>query len=138
MPNLSFNVDHASPEDENIGEPTVPGQPHEALLLVLPYLSLSGLIAVGEVCTSLRDALRDDVLPWLELIVDDPLSRRMCDEILIKVTSKANGKLRTLGLFNCTKITDGGLQTVIERNPLINKVRCEPLLQLSFSSLCLL
>ncbi|KAI3431233.1 uncharacterized protein J3R85_007967 [Psidium guajava] len=122
MPKLSFDLDHASPGDETIGEPTEPGRPHEALFLVLPYLSLSGLIAVGEACTSLRDAVCDDVLPWLELVVDDPLSRRMRDEILIKITSKANGKLRTLGLSNCTKITNGGLQRVIEKNPLINKL----------------
>ncbi|KAI6686035.1 hypothetical protein NL676_031948 [Syzygium grande] len=122
MPKLSFDVDRAPPEDETIGEPTEPGQPHEALFLVLPYLSLSGLIAVGEVCTSLRDAARDDVLLWLELVVDDPLSRRLHDENLIEIASKANGKLRTVGLFNCTKITDGGLQSVTEKNPLITKL----------------
>lgn len=125
MPKLSFDVDRAPPEDETIDEPTEPGQPHEALFLVLPYLSLSGLIAVGEVCTSLRDAARDDVLPWLELVVDDPLSRRLHDENLIEIASKANGKLRTVGLFNCTKITDGGLQSVIEKNPLITKVKMQ-------------
>lgn len=96
--------------------------PHEALFLVLTYLPLLELLSMNQVCTSLRDAVNKDVLSWLNIIVEKPLNLRLCDQILMKITSKANGRLRTLALMNCAKITDDALQRVIEQNPLINKV----------------
>lgn len=96
--------------------------PHEALLLVLAYLPVYELLLISQVCTSLRDAVNNDVLPWLNLVVDRPLSSRLTDDILIKITSKANGSLKTLALINCVHITDQGLQRVIEQNHLIDKV----------------
>ncbi|KAG6650524.1 F-box protein SKIP28 isoform X3 [Carya illinoinensis] len=107
-----------------------PGPPHEALFLVLAYLPLFELLAMGEVCMSLRDALHKDVLPWLNIIVERPLNLRLTDEILENITSKAIGRLKTLALMNCVKITDDGLQSVIDRNHGINKVqqRQQPML----------
>ncbi|OWM76650.1 F-box protein SKIP28-like [Punica granatum] len=98
------------------------GQPHEALFLVLPYLPLFDLLALTQVCTSLRDAVHMDVLPWLELVIENPLSRKLSDDILLKFTSKASGRLRILSLSNCSKITDDGLLRVIQDNPLIEKL----------------
>ncbi|KAE8076334.1 hypothetical protein FH972_014994 [Carpinus fangiana] len=96
--------------------------PHEALFLVLAYLPLFELLAISEVCVSLRDAVQKDVLPWLNIIVERPLNLRLNDEILMKITSKAIGRLKTLALINCFKISDDGLQWVVDRNPHINKL----------------
>ncbi|KAF3972129.1 hypothetical protein CMV_004337 [Castanea mollissima] len=98
-----------------------PGPPHESLFLVLAYLPLFELLAMSEVCMSLRDAVHNDVLLWLNIIVERPLSLRLSDEILMKITSKASGRLKTLVLIDCEKITDDGLQLVIRKNPHINK-----------------
>ncbi|RVW48479.1 F-box protein SKIP28 [Vitis vinifera] len=59
---------------------------------------------------SMRDAVDKDVLLWLDIIVEKPLNMLFSDEIMIKLTSKANGRLRTLALMSCIKITDDGLQ----------------------------
>ncbi|PQQ20798.1 F-box protein SKIP28 [Prunus yedoensis var. nudiflora] len=98
------------------------GPPREALSLISAYLPLFELLAMSGVCTSLRDAVNKDVLSWLDIVVKSPLNLRLSDEILMKITSKANGRLTTLALMDCAKITDDGLQRVVERNPLINKL----------------
>ena len=77
---------------------------------------------MSQVCKSLRDSIRDDVLVWLNLVVEKPLSRRLTDRILMNITSKAHGRLRTLALLNCFKITDDGLLKVVIANPLLTKV----------------
>ncbi|KAJ4823528.1 hypothetical protein Tsubulata_034050 [Turnera subulata] len=102
---------------------TIPGPPQEALFLVLAYLPVVELLAMSEVCTSLRDAVNNDILLWLDIIIDRPINWRLSDEILMKITSKANGRLRSLVLINCVKITDEGLQRVVERNHLISKLQ---------------
>lgn len=99
------------------------GPPHDALFLSLAYLPVFELLSMSEVCVSLRDSVkRDDVLPWLNFVVQWPLNNRLSDESLIRTASMARGKLTTLALFNCHKITDSGLQWIVERNPLIVKV----------------
>ncbi|XVE85454.1 hypothetical protein DITRI_Ditri17bG0092300 [Diplodiscus trichospermus] len=99
------------------------GSPHEVLFLVLAYLPLFELLAMSEVCKSLRDAVKKDIIPWMNIIVERPfLNLRLTDDILMKITSKAEGRLRTLALMNCAWITDDGLQRVIDKNPLINKL----------------
>lgn len=75
---------------------------------------------MAQVCVSLRDAINRDVLPWMDIIVQNPLSRRLSDEILLGVTSRAKGRLRTLVLFNCYMVTDNGLLVVVQNNPLID------------------
>lgn len=100
-----------------------PEPPHEAMFLVLAYLPLFELLSMGQVCKSLKQALDNDILPWLNLLVENPLNSRVSDNILMEITSKANGRLKALGLIDCVKITDDGLQAVIANNPLINKAR---------------
>ena len=111
-----------SSQNEYTEQEVEPGSPHEALFLVIAYLPLFELLAMSEVCVSLRDAVQKDALPWLKIIVERPLSLRLSDEILKKITSKATGRLKTLVLMNCEKITDDGLQQIIRKNPRINKV----------------
>lgn len=98
------------------------GPPHEALFLAVAYFPLFELLATKEACKSLRDAVSNDILPWLDIIVKKPLNSRITDDILIEITSKAKGRLRTLALINCGKITHDGLQQVVEKNPLLRKV----------------
>lgn len=99
-----------------------PGPPHEVLFLVLAYLPLLDLLAMTEVCSSLKDAVNKDVLLWLNIIVERPLNLRISDDTLMKITSKANGRLTTLALINSEKVTDAGLLRVVEKNPLIDKL----------------
>ncbi|GER29799.1 F-box protein SKIP28 [Striga asiatica] len=96
--------------------------PNEAIFFVLAYLPLFELLAMARVCKSLRDAINNDILPWLKLIVGPPLNWRLSDEILTKITSKAEGRLRVLALINCVKITDDGLLRVVAQNPHISKL----------------
>ncbi|KAK7358255.1 hypothetical protein VNO77_00181 [Canavalia gladiata] len=98
------------------------GPPHEAVFLVLAYLPVYEVVVMSQVCKSLRDAVNIDILPWLNVIVERPLNSRLNNQILMKITSKANSRLKTLALINCTHITNDGLQRVVEQNPLINKL----------------
>ncbi|KAH7570913.1 hypothetical protein JRO89_XS05G0221700 [Xanthoceras sorbifolium] len=97
-------------------------QPHEALFLVLAYLPLYELLVMSEACIALREAVSRDVLPWLNIVVPKILCSRVSDEALMKITSKSDGRLTTLSLINCVKITDVGLQRVIQNNPFIDQV----------------
>lgn len=54
--------------------------------------------------------------------MQSPLSSKLTDESLLAITSRAEGTLRSLTLFNCLKISDAGLLTVVEQNPGITKV----------------
>ncbi|KAK9277268.1 hypothetical protein L1049_006807 [Liquidambar formosana] len=113
---------HRSSQEEYSVKEEEPGPPHEALFLVLAYLPLFELLAMSELCRSLKDAVNKDVLLWLDIIVERPLNLRISDEILVKIASRANGRLRNLALMNCVRITDDGLLKVVEKNPLINKL----------------
>ncbi|KAH7570914.1 hypothetical protein JRO89_XS05G0221800 [Xanthoceras sorbifolium] len=119
---ISSSDSHISSDhhDKQIRE--VEQQPHEALFLVLAYLPLYELLVMSEVCMALREAVSKDVLPWLNIIVQKPLSSRVSDEILMKITSKSNGRLTTLALIRCVQITDDGLRRVIQKNPFIDKL----------------
>ncbi|KAF5185604.1 F-box protein skip28 [Thalictrum thalictroides] len=106
-----------------LGEELIkPAQPHEALFLVLPCLNLLELLTLSRVCILLKDAIDNDILVWLDIIVESPLNMRINDDILLKFTSKALGRLRSLVLMNCVRITDDGLHKVIENNPHIEKL----------------
>ncbi|XP_026380645.1 F-box protein SKIP28-like [Papaver somniferum] len=99
-----------------------PQPPHEALSLVLSYLNLLELLSMKEVCRSLRFTVDDDLLLWLDIEIKSPLNLRINNDILLDITSKAQGRLRSLALINCVGITDDGLQRVIQDNLLINKL----------------
>lgn len=107
---------------EESSQPSDGELPHEALFLVLPYLAVKELLDVSQVCISLRDAANKDVLAWRNFLVQPPLNFNLSDQSLLTLASKANGGLTSLALINCTKVTDYGLQRVVEQNPLINKV----------------
>ncbi|KAK2385524.1 F-box protein SKIP14 [Trifolium repens] len=77
---------------------------------------------MSSVCKSLLNEINSNVLLWLRLIVESPLNSRITDESLLKITSKADGRLKTLALMNCIHITDQGLQTVVEQNPYIKEL----------------
>lgn len=110
-------------QQNELSIPEVERRPaHEALFLVLSFLPLFELLSMREVCRSMRDAIDKDVLVWLDVIVGNPLSLLFSDEHMVKFTSRANGRLRTLALIGCSRITDDGLQQVIEKNPHINRV----------------
>lgn len=96
--------------------------PHEALFFVLAYLPLQELLLMTQVTKSFRDFIKDDVLVWLNIVVEKPLSLRFTDDMLTKVASNAHGRLQTLALLNCHKITDEGLLTVVNANPFLVKV----------------
>ncbi|XP_051148413.1 F-box protein SKIP28 [Andrographis paniculata] len=99
-----------------------PSPPNEALFFVLPYLPLFELLAMSQVCKSLRYAVATDLLPWLEIVVCWPLNLRISDDILAGIASRAGGKLKTLALIGCTRITDDGLLRVVAQNPSITKL----------------
>nr|GLL32286.1 F-box protein SKIP28 [Ipomoea trifida] len=98
------------------------GPPPEAMFLVLAYLPLYELLCMSKVCRSLRDAVKGDILPWLNIAVEAPLHSRISDDILMKITAVADGRLATLALLNCFKVTDDGLLRVIQKNPRITKL----------------
>ncbi|XP_019164557.1 PREDICTED: F-box protein SKIP28 [Ipomoea nil] len=98
------------------------GPPPEAMFLILAYLPLYELLCMRQVCRSLRDAVNGDILPWLNITVEPPLHSRVSDDILMKMTAMADGRLASLALLNCFKITDDGLLRVIQKNPRINKL----------------
>lgn len=75
-----------------------------------------------QVAKPFRDFINEDVLVWLNLVVENPLSSRFTDEMLLNIASKARGRLQTLALLNGFKITDEGLLKVVTANPLLTKL----------------
>ncbi|KAI5385238.1 F-box protein SKIP14 [Lathyrus oleraceus] len=96
--------------------------PHPAIIYSLPYLGLSGLLAVERVCKYLHFTVRTDTLLWKSIHVDQPLNERITDDVLLELTSRAQGKLECLSLVECSRITDDGLRRVLEVNPKIIKL----------------
>ncbi|URE03449.1 F-box protein [Musa troglodytarum] len=92
-----------------------------ALLLVLGYLRLPDLLAFQRVSRFFRDAVAGDGLLWRRIAVQSPLSGRLTDDALLRITSRAEGKLESLALMDCWRITDDGLMQVVHRNPGITK-----------------
>ncbi|XVF57867.1 hypothetical protein PTKIN_Ptkin07bG0017100 [Pterospermum kingtungense] len=98
------------------------GAPNDALFFTLGYLGVKDLLAVERVCRSLRDAVRGDTLLWRTINVEHSLSKRITDDSLLKLTSRAQGTLECLSLVGCVKITDDGLKGVLESNPRLTKL----------------
>lgn len=86
------------------------------------FLGVKDLLSVERVCKSFRNAVRSDPLLWRNIIIDWPLNERITDDVLVKLTSRAQGTLQTLGLVHCVRITDSGLQGVFDSNPRLTKV----------------
>lgn len=98
------------------------GAPSDALYLALSYLGLRDLLSIERVCKALRDVVRSDPLLWRNIHVDHPLSNKIRDDILIKLTDRAQGHLHSLSLVHCSRITDSSLNCVLERNPSLKKL----------------
>ncbi|XWS34630.1 hypothetical protein CRYUN_Cryun21dG0054500 [Craigia yunnanensis] len=98
------------------------GAPHEALLLALGYLGMRDLFVVEKVCTSLRSTVQNDPLLWRSIHIDQPLNERLTDDVLLQITSRAQGSLQCLSLVDCQRITDEGLKRVVENNPKLIKL----------------
>lgn len=98
------------------------GAPSDALYLSLNYLGLRDLLSVEGVCKALRDVVRSDPLLWRNIHVDYPLSNKITDDVLIKLTDRAQGHLHSLSLVHCPRITDSSLNCVLERNSSLKKL----------------
>ena len=98
------------------------GTTPEVLFYVLPYLGLKELLTFEAVSSQLREAIRGDVTLWQQLHVDGPLSRKLTSAELIKLSSRAHGRLRALSLVKCTRIPELLIEEIVESNPLLQKV----------------
>ncbi|KAM1009269.1 hypothetical protein FF1_044735 [Malus domestica] len=111
--------------------------PHDAMFYALRFLGVKDLLSVERVCKSFRNAVRSDPLPWRSIVIDWPLNERITDDVLVKLTSRAQGTLQTLGLVHCVKITDGGLQGVFDSNPRLTKLSVPGCLKISVECILL-
>ena len=92
--------------------------PDFPILLTLPYLDLKDLISVEKVCKSLHTAVKDDPFLWENIHVHDySLSDRLTDDALLELVARSQGRLRTLILEDCRKITSDGLMRVMDICP---------------------
>ncbi|KAJ4972714.1 hypothetical protein NE237_005888 [Protea cynaroides] len=96
--------------------------PHEALLFALGYLSVQDLLSAERVCRTMRSAVQNDTLLWMNIHIDQPLNDRIVDDALMRLTSRAQGNLQSLSLLECPRITDDGLKRVLETNPRLKKL----------------
>lgn len=98
------------------------GPTPEGLLYTLPYLGLKELLVLEGVSKVLRDAVRGDVLLWQQLHVEDPLNKGLTNDSLVKLSQRAQGRLQSLNLVKCVKISEEAIETVITSNPILQKV----------------
>lgn len=98
------------------------GAPHLALYLSLGYLNVQDLLSVERVCRSLYSTVQSESLLWRNIHIDQPLNERITDDVLLQLTSRAQGKLQCLSLVECPRITDDGLKRVLESNPNLIKL----------------
>ena len=109
-------------QDREVCSEQPEGAPHEALILALGYLGVRDLCVVENVCTSLRSIVQNDPLLWRSIHIDQPLNEKITDDVLLRITSRAQGSLQCLSLVDCQRITDEGLKLVVENNPKLIKV----------------
>ncbi|XP_059308440.1 F-box protein SKIP14-like [Lycium ferocissimum] len=97
------------------------GAPHEALSFALGYLGVKDLLNVESVCRSLQVTVKNDPLLWRSIHIESPLNE-ISDDILLQLTSRAQGNLQCLSLLECSRITDDGLRRVLDSNPRLTKL----------------
>ncbi|XAR58255.1 hypothetical protein NMG60_11026681 [Bertholletia excelsa] len=107
------------------------GEPHDGLFFALAYLGVRDLLSVERVCKSLRDAVQNDPLLWRSIHIDHPLSERLTDDALLRLTSRAQGTLQCLSLMQCMRVTDNALWHVLESNPGLTKLSVPGCVKLS-------
>nr|ACF83888.1 unknown [Zea mays] len=86
----------AAPPPPTAGPASSPSEPHAALLLALTYMRLRELLSCARTCRGLREA-----------VAGDPL---------LALTDRAQGRLRSLHLLGCPRVSDAGLLRIVERN----------------------
>lgn len=101
------------------------GPPHAALNFVLGYLGTRELLVVESVCKSLQSTAEGDPFFWRNINICGKLDVKITDDVLLKLTSKAQGGLESLSLVNCIMISDDGLNEVLLNNPKVTKL-CVP------------
>lgn len=99
--------------------------PHEAFLYALSYLGTRDLLSIESVCKSLRSTVRSDPLLWQSIHIGQPLNEKITDDVLLQLTSRAQGNLHCLSLVQCPWITDDSLKRVLDANPRLTKL-CVP------------
>lgn len=113
-------IDLALASEEGDGDG--PGSTPESLFYVLPYVGLRELLVLEIVSKQLRDAIRGDVLLWQQLHVDSPLNKKFTDVELARLASRALGRLQSLDLDNCTRVSEEAVETVVASNPELVKL----------------
>ncbi|XP_047308860.1 F-box protein SKIP14-like [Impatiens glandulifera] len=111
---LGSALESANVESSSYGDDE--GVPNASLEFALRFLSLRDLLSVQGVCRSLRSSVQTDPSLWMSINVNYPLNEKITDDILFELTSKAQGKLKSLSLVECPKITDDGFKRVLETN----------------------
>ncbi|CAL9081800.1 unnamed protein product [Musa textilis] len=111
------------------------GTPHEGLLFALGYLGVRDLLSVEGVCRSLRFAVQGDSLLWRCIHIDSPLSEKITDDVLLRLTQRAQGNLQCLSLTGCSRITDDGLKRVADNNPRLRKLSVPGCVRLSLDGI---
>jgi hypothetical protein len=71
---------------------------------------------------TIGEAVAGDTLLRRRIAVEPPLSNRVTDEILAKLTARAEGTMRSLHLVGCFRVSDAGLLRVVEQNPYVTEV----------------
>jgi len=94
----------------------------EGFAYTLPYVGVQELLVLERVSKSLWDAIRSDALLWQRVRVDAPLSTKLTDTGLLKLVERAQGRLRSLSLIQCKKVSDEAIETVLATNPTLSKV----------------
>ncbi|KAK6922345.1 hypothetical protein RJ641_012852 [Dillenia turbinata] len=98
------------------------GAPHLALHFALGYLGVRDLLAAETVCKAFHSIVQTDSLLWRNIHINQPLNERITDDVLYRLTSRAQGNLQCLSLVDCTRITDDGLKRVLECNSRLTKL----------------
>ncbi|KAK6155260.1 hypothetical protein DH2020_009508 [Rehmannia glutinosa] len=89
------------------------GAPADALFFALGYLGVEDLLSIE----------------------DYPLSGKITDDDLIRITNRARGTLCRLSLVKCLKITNTGLKHVLESNPGLTKLSVAGCIKLSIEGI---
>ncbi|XP_012845967.1 PREDICTED: F-box protein SKIP28-like [Erythranthe guttata] len=109
--------------------------PNEAIFFVLAYLPLFELLRVSRVCKSLRDAVNDDVLLWMKIVVAGALLHIPgCTNLspagiiesvkLLTNTNNSNHRLQSLRINGIHSIKKDDLET-LENLMMINRTKKE-------------
>ncbi|MCL7042122.1 hypothetical protein MKW94_014545 [Papaver nudicaule] len=131
---LASNLREAAEEVTSASD-TDGGYPHEGLLFALSYLNVQDLLSVERVCKLLRSTVQGDALLWRDIHIDQPLSERITDNALLHLANRAQGSLRTLSLVKCSRITDDGLERVLESSPRLTKLNVPECTKLTFEGI---